>query len=68
MLISKLAKLDRAASGGGEPSARSGSGLRVGGRWDTQSWTSRETRGLIRRLSVLRDSGFVVMIMTGVEV
>ena len=35
------------------------------GRWDTQSWTSRETWGLERRLCVLRLEGLVVIIMIG---
>lgn len=42
-----------------------GSGLRVGGRWETQSWTRRETRGLFKRLSVFFEVGFVVMMITG---
>lgn len=37
----------------------------VGGRWETQSWTSRETCGLEIRLSVFLDEGFVVIIMVG---
>lgn len=64
ILRSKLARLDRVACGGGEPS-RPGSGLRVGGRWETQSWTKRETRGLLMRLRVFLEEGLVVIIMTG---
>lgn len=62
-LRSKLASEDRVAAGGGEPSRPLGA--RVGGRWDTQSWTRRETRGLDCRFSVFRDDGFVVMMITG---
>lgn len=40
----------------------------VGGRWETQSWTRRETFGFETRLCVLRDAGLVVMIMVGEEV
>ena len=64
MLSNRLAKLDRVASGGGELS-RVGSGFRVGGRCETQSWTRRETRGLLMRLSVFLDVGFVVIMITG---
>lgn len=39
--------------------------LRVGGRWDTQSWTRRETSGLSVRLRVLREDGGVVMMIVG---
>ncbi len=42
-----------------------GSGFRVGGRCETQSWTSRETRGLLIRFKVFLEEGFVVMMMTG---
>ena len=37
----------------------------MGGRCDTQSWTRRETRGLLMRLRVFLDDGFVVMMITG---
>ena len=65
MLSSKLARLERVAWGGGEPS-RVGSGFRVGGRWETQSCTSKDTRGLLIRFKVFLDEGFVVMMMTGI--
>ena len=65
ILSSKLAKLDLVACGGGEPS-RVGSGARVGGRWDTQSCTSNETRGLLIRFRVFFDEGLVVIMITGV--
>ena len=56
------------ARGGGEPSRGSDAeGFAVAGRWEAQSWTRRETLGLERRLDVLRDEGFVVMIMVGFE-
>jgi hypothetical protein len=65
-LTSKLAREERVAAGGGDPSrAPAGFGARVGGRWETQSCTRRETRGLIRRCVILRDAGLVVMIMVG---
>ena len=64
MFSSKLARLDRVACGGGELS-RVGSGIRVGGRCETQSCTNNETRGLLMRLSVFFDEGLVVMIITG---
>lgn len=32
-----------------------------------QSWTRRDTFGLVVMLVVLRDEGFVVMMMTGAE-
>ena len=64
ILSNKLAKLERVACGGGEPSLV-GSGFRVGGRCETQSWTRRETRGLLIRFSVFFDEGFVVMMITG---
>ena len=60
----RLARLERVACGGGDPS-RAGSGARVGGRWETQSWTSRETRGLESKLSVFLEAGLVVMMMMG---
>ena len=39
--------------------------LVVAGRCEIQSWTRRETLGLEMRLEVLRDEGFVVMMMVG---
>ena len=42
-----------------------GSGFRVGGRCETQSCTSRDTRGLLIRFRAFLDVGLVVMIMTG---
>lgn len=39
----------------------------VGGRWLTQSWTSRLTFGFERRFPVFFELGFVVMIMFGPE-
>jgi hypothetical protein len=38
---------------------------RVGGRCDTQSWTSIDTLGLASRFSVFRDEGGVVIMMVG---
>ena len=64
MFSSRVARLERVAWGGGEPS-RVGSGLRVGGRCETQSWTRRETRGLLIRFRVFLEDGLVVMMMTG---
>jgi len=37
----------------------------VGGRWDDQSWTNRDTLGLCRRFWVLSDWLLVVIRMTG---
>lgn len=66
MFKSRLASEDRVAAGGGEPSRPSTlEEARTGGRWETQSWTSRETRGLVRRWLVLREEGLVVMMMVG---
>ena len=64
MLSNRLAKLDRVDIGGGDIYII-GSGFRVGGRCETQSWTRRETRGLLIRLSVFLDVGFVVIMITG---
>ena len=64
MFKSRLARLDRVACGGGDPS-RAGSGARVGGRCETQSWTSRETRGLLMRLRVFLEAELVVMMIVG---
>lgn len=66
ILSSRLARLDRGPSGGGEPS-RPASAVRVGGRCETQSWTRRETRGFANRFSVFFETGLVVMMMTGEE-
>jgi len=38
---------------------------RVGGLWDTQSWTSKETRGFDSRFNVFLDEGGVVIIIVG---
>jgi hypothetical protein len=63
---SRFAREDRVAAGGGDPSrVPAGLGARVGGRWETQSCTRRDTRGLTRRCVILRDAGLVVMIMVG---
>lgn len=64
---SKLAKLDLEASGGGEPALSAVEPRRavVGGRWDTQSWTRRETCGLEIRFIVFLEAGFVVIIIVG---
>lgn len=35
--------------------------------WYLQSWTRSDTLGLVVMLVVLRDAGFVVMMMTGAE-
>lgn len=64
-LSSRLAREERVAAGGGEPSRSPCVGARVGGRCDTQSWTSNETRGLDSKWFVFRDAGFVVMMMVG---
>jgi hypothetical protein len=68
MLRSRVAREERVAAAGGLP-------LRwvllelevcaVGGRCETQSCTSRETRGLERRLRVFRERALVVIIITG---
>jgi hypothetical protein len=66
-LSNKAAREEREASGGGEPfrSAVEPRRLVVGGRWDTQSWTRRETCGLEIRLRVFLEEGFVVIIIVG---
>ena len=51
---SKLAKEERVAAGGGDPS-RPLTGARVGGRCETQSCTNRETRGFAERLRVFLE-------------
>ena len=58
---SKVAKLDLAISGGGDPDRLDV----VGGLCETQSWTRSETRGLERRLRVFCDWREVVMIIEG---
>lgn len=40
----------------------------IDGRWDTQSWTRSETRGLDVRLSVFFVPGWVVMTITGPDI
>lgn len=71
ILSNREARLERVAAGGGEPS-RAMAGFRfverVGGRWETQSWTRRETRGFERRFRVFLEAAFVVMIIVGWEV
>ncbi|KAG7124492.1 hypothetical protein HYQ46_010618 [Verticillium longisporum] len=62
MLSSSEAREER-CSGPGEPPE--GRRADVGGRWETQSWTRRETLGFERRFVVLREAGFVVMAMMG---
>jgi len=60
-----VARDDREASGGGEP-VRSPADIRrfvVGGRWETQSWTRRETCGFDMRFRVFLDDGLVVIII-----
>ena len=66
---SSEAKLDLAASRGGEPALSAVDPRRplVGGRWETQSWTRRETFGLDIRFKVFFDAGFVVMMIVGPE-
>lgn len=66
-LRSKAAREEREASGGGEPfrSAVEPRRFVVGGRWDTQSWTRRETWGLEIRLRVFLEEGLVVIIIVG---
>lgn len=63
----RAAREEREASGGGEP-VRSLDPRRwlVGGRWETQSWTRRETCGLDIKLRVFFDEGLVVIIIVGV--
>lgn len=46
---------------------RSRSEVVVGGREETQSWTSSDTFGFWRRLIVFFEDGFEVMTMTGPE-
>ena len=62
---SRLARLDLVAAAGGDPLRAPPMGAAVGGRWETQSWTRRETRGLSCRFCVLRDWALVVMRMVG---
>ena len=58
------------ADGAGEPSRPWADEERfvVAGRWEAQSWTRSETAGLERRLEILREVGFVVIIIVGEEV
>jgi len=65
-LSSSAAKEFDRASGGGELPPEGRRPLEVGGRWDTQSWTRRETLGFWRRLSVFLEEGLVVIIIVGV--
>lgn len=37
----------------------------VGGRWETQSWTRRETWGFAWRLDIFLEAGLVVIMMMG---
>lgn len=63
---SRLARDDRVAAGGGEPSrVAPGFGPRVGGRCDTQSCTKSDTRGLVCRWVVFREDELVVMMIVG---
>jgi len=67
---SSAAREDREASGGGEP-VRSFEMVEprraeeVGGRCETQSWTSSDTCGFDIKLIVFLEEGFVVIIMVG---
>lgn len=63
-LMSREARLDLVAAGG-EDASPEASTEAVGGRCDTQSWTSRETRGFDWRFNVFFDEGFVVMMIIG---
>lgn len=63
-----IASDERLASAGGEPARPLlETGAVTGGRWETQSWTRRETLGFSTRLCVFREDGFVVIIMTGAD-
>lgn len=53
------------AAAGGEPLLFSVDVAAVGGRWEDQSWTKRDTLGLCRRFCVLRDCVLVVIKITG---
>lgn len=64
------ARDERDASGGGEPVREAPEPRRlvllvVGGRWETQSWTRRETLGLDIRLMVFFEEGLVVIMIVG---
>jgi hypothetical protein len=61
----RLARLDRCWSVGDAMPAL-GELERVGGRWDTQSWTNIETRGFASKFSVFWEDGGVVMMIVGV--
>lgn len=60
-------ELDRGSGGGEPPPPEARRPLVVGGRCETQSWTSRDTLGFCRRLLVFLEEGLVVIIMVGVE-
>jgi len=69
-LSRREAREEREASGGGEPvrvvlEPRRLVLLVVGGRWETQSWTRRETLGFEIRLMVFLEEGFVVITIVG---
>jgi hypothetical protein len=65
---SNMAREEREASAGGDPARSRFEGAVTGGRCDTQSCTRRETFGFETRLWVLRDAGFVVIMIVGEEV
>ncbi len=65
---SNAASEEREASGGGEPARSPAAEPRrfvVGGRCETQSWTSSETCGFEIRFKVFFEEGFVVIIIMG---
>lgn len=63
---SRAAREERDVSGGGEPVLSVDPRLwLVGGRCETQSWTSRETCGLEIKFRVFFEEGLVVIIMLG---
>lgn len=64
MFRSNVARLERVAAGGGDPS-RVRSLARVGGLCETQSCTRSETLGLASRLIVFLDAGLVVIMIVG---
>lgn len=61
------ARLDRVGETELLPDMRLAVEVAVGGRWETQSCTRRETLGLVRRLVIFLLAGLVVMMMTGVS-